>query len=246
MSKLQFIVLISLVSLLTVNGQVTNSFPDNGNVGIGTISPSSKLTVKGHVNIGDDGNYKLRVRHVDGKNHTDSNLGSLFLNYNTGKNVLVGWGPTAASDLFVAGRLGIGTTSPSHHIDVINEHQPTEAFLRFRVKDAISDYLTITNTTGSSGQFIPLIKGNHVTDTRYSLVLMGQTDESNDNGGHALLAFDARRPSGPIQTRPLFVWTSYTTKMMTMLANGNLGIGTTNPGSYKLAVKGKIRAEESK
>jgi len=224
----------------------TNTFPASGNVGIGTTTPGSKLTVKGHVNIGDDGNYRLRVRHVDGKNHTDSNIGSLYLNYNTGQKVLVGWGTTAASDLLVAGRLGIGTTSPSHHIDVINEHQSTESFLRFRVKDALSDYLTVLNSTGTAGQFIPLIKGNHVTDNRYSLMLMGQTSDTNDNGTNALVSFDARRPNGPIQTRPLFVWRSYTTKMMTMLANGNLGIGTTNPGSYKLAVNGNIRAKEIK
>ena len=30
------------------------------------------------------------------------------------------------------------------------------------------------------------------------------------------------------------------------MVSGNMGIGTTNPGSYKLAVKGKIRAEEIK
>ncbi len=31
---------------------------------------------------------------------------------------------------------------------------------------------------------------------------------------------------------------------VTILTNGNVGIGTTNPGSYKLAVKGKIAAQE--
>jgi hypothetical protein len=33
---------------------------------------------------------------------------------------------------------------------------------------------------------------------------------------------------------------------MRLNQDGNLGIGTTNPGIYKLAVKGKIRAEEIK
>ncbi|KAB5482737.1 hypothetical protein FOT42_017900, partial [Flagellimonas hadalis] len=35
-------------------------------------------------------------------------------------------------------------------------------------------------------------------------------------------------------------------EVMTLLPSGNVGIGTTNPGAYKLAVKGKIRAEEIK
>lgn len=38
---------------------------------------------------------------------------------------------------------------------------------------------------------------------------------------------------------------TYTTSMF-LTSNGNIGIGTINPGSYKLAVKGKIRAEEIK
>ncbi len=35
-------------------------------------------------------------------------------------------------------------------------------------------------------------------------------------------------------------------RRMTLTAGGNLGIGTSNPGTWKLAVKGKIRAEEIK
>ncbi|BFP40640.1 hypothetical protein FGF1_14850 [Flavobacteriaceae bacterium GF1] len=234
---------IILLAVFFGNGQLYED--PNGNVGIGTTTPSSKLTVKGNVNIGEDGNYRLRVRHIDGKNHNDSNIGSLYLNYSTGHKVLVGWGPTAASDLLVAGRLGIGTISPGHHIDVINEHQPTESFLRFRVKDAPDDYLQIVNATGSPNQFIPLIRGYHVSDNRYSMQMSGVTSEANDTGAIALINFDARRSNGPIQTRPLFVWTSYTEKKMTMLANGNLGIGTTTPDS-KLAVNGNIHTKEVK
>lgn len=143
------------------------------------------------------------------------------------------------------GKVGIGTTTPYYLFDVINTYATTEAFLRFRVADAPEDYLAIDNSTGSAGQFIPKIAGFHSSDNRYSVQFMGITSESNDVGTHALVNFDARRDNAPIQTRPLFVWTSWTTKMMTMLANGNLGIGTTTPDS-KLAVNGKVHAKEVK
>jgi len=232
-----FIVMIALLAF-QLNSQ-TNTFPSSGNVGIGTTTPGSKLTVKGNVNIGDNANYRLRTRHVDGKATNSTGLDHLHLNHNTNKNVLIGFGTTKPkSNMMVSGRLGIGFTSPTHHIDVRNDIDPIESFLRFRVKDAPNDYFSIVNSTGVSGQFIPRIIAYRTSDNRYSVQYSGATSEAKN--------FDARRANGPIQTRPLFVWTSYTTKMMTMMANGNLGIGTTNPGTYKLAVNGKIRAKEIK
>ena len=223
-----------------------NWFVDT-NFGIGTSDPGTyKLAVKGHVNIGVDGNYKLRVRHVDGKQTNSTGLDDLFLNYSTGENVRIGFGNNnPQSNLYLSGRLGIGFTSPSHHIDVQNSIDPIESFLRFRVVDAPNDYFSIVNSTGANGQFIPRLIAYRTSDNRYSVQYSGATSEANDNGSNALVNFDARRSNGPIQTRPLFVWTSYTTKMMTMLANGNLGIGTTAPDA-KLAVKGDIHAQEVK
>lgn len=231
------------------SGSVPFNIKPDGSIGINTTSPipGTKLTVNGHVNIGGTANYHLRTRHIDGKHYETAEIDQLYLNYGTGKDVLVGFGSTnPASDLKVSGRLGIGTTNPTHHIDVMNIYEATESFLRFRVQDAPSDYFTISNGTSQEGQFIPYIKGRHVSDNRTALGIMGETSDANDIGGSALIHFDARKPGAPIQNRPLFAWTSYTTRMMTMLANGSLGIGTTSTGPHKLAVEGSIGARKVK
>jgi len=92
----------------------------NGNVGIGTASPGSKLTVKGHVNIGGDGNYRLRTRHIDGKSYESTNVDNLYLNYGIGKKVYVGSfsNTSPSTDLLVSGNVGIGTTTPDAKLAV--------------------------------------------------------------------------------------------------------------------------------
>ncbi|WP_299439856.1 hypothetical protein [uncultured Aquimarina sp.] len=149
-------------------------------------------------------------------------IGNIYF-FNKGTNHLMTLNP--------AGNVGIGTTNPGAKLDILSNAGQTESLMRFKISDAPSDYLQIANSTGSANQFIPLIKGYHATDNRYSLSIMGSTSDAMDTGTNALVAFDARRSNGPIQNRPLFTWTSYTTKMMTMAANGNLGIGTTNPNA---------------
>jgi hypothetical protein len=144
-----------------------------------------------------------------------------------------------ASNFYAMGKIGVGLDNPNSLLHVISQTGQTESLARFQISDATNDYLQIVNATGAAGQFIPVIKGHRESDNRYSVQLMGATNSSNDTGSNALVNFDARIATGPIQNRPLFVWTSYTTKMMTMLANGNLGLATTNPVS-KLDVRGGV------
>ena len=145
-----------------------------------------------------------------------------------------------------SGNVGIGTTKPVAKFDVLSNPGQTETLARFHVSDAPGDYFEIENSTSSANQFIPIIKGHHVSDNRYSIQLSGSTTAVNDTGDNALVNFDARGLDGPILTRPLFVWTNYRKKLMTMTSNGDLAIGTNKTNGYKLSVNGKIRASEVK
>ena len=87
-----------------------NVIVSQGNVGIGTTSPSHKLTVAGDVNIGGTGNSSLRVRHVNGKDFDSNGFDHLYLNYSTDKNVWIG-SPTNPSSLIANGKVAVGTTS---------------------------------------------------------------------------------------------------------------------------------------
>ncbi len=76
---------------------------------------SGGMTVDKDVNIGGNTNAKLRVRHLNGKDYKSANLDHLYLNYNTGKDVYVGKFGDKASNLFVNGKIGLGTTSTGSH-----------------------------------------------------------------------------------------------------------------------------------
>lgn len=148
------------------------------------------------------------------------------------------------------GKLGLGVANPSSSLDIMaNSVSGGEHLVKFKVTDASSDYMTIQNNTGVEGQFIPSIVGFHESDNRLALRLTASTSSSADNGNSALMIFDSRlNNSGTqttISTRPLFQWSNYTSAKMTMLANGNLGLGTTTPDS-KLSVNGTIHTKEVK
>ncbi|BDD12879.1 hypothetical protein FUAX_53110 (plasmid) [Fulvitalea axinellae] len=115
----------------------------------------------------------------------------------------------------------------------------SETLATFKVSDAPTDYLKIANSTSTQNQFIPMIYGYHDSDPRAGLYLIGATSSARDSGNEPIMAFDSRLAKGPSVNRPLFAWESYGQRRMTMLANGNLGIGTSLPTS-KLSLKGTL------
>lgn len=141
------------------------------------------------------------------------------------------------------GNVGIGTASPSTLLEIVSPSiSGSERFQKFQVGDATDDYLQIANATGSNGQFIPSIRGYHVSDNRSALYMTGAIEAANDSGSTPIMMFDSRLNTTSVATRPLFGWDSYGNRKMTLTAEGKLGIGTASPGNYKLNVHGQIMA----
>ncbi|MCX2679373.1 hypothetical protein OOZ15_05405 [Galbibacter sp. EGI 63066] len=207
---------------------------------------------------GGNDSYKIHIGNTAEYHYGPVTDYSIKMNMNDVSNRGWTWGvdgvtPIAAlntqGDFQVAGnilaskRIGIGVTDPQTYIDVVNS-TASESFLRFRTQDALSDHLLIANTTGEPGQFIPLIKGKHVTDNRTAITFMGEVNPENDTGSTPVVSFNARRYNGMLTERPLFSWANYSTRLMVMHADGRLGVGTMNPRS-KLEVKGVITSSSN-
>jgi len=97
----------------------------DGDVGIGTTSPTRTLHVAGTGRFTDnlyststdvDG---IKTRFLSGAANNSTNDGTLYLQYGKSHNVSIG--ETGSSNLYVAGNVGIGTTSPSKKLDVRGE-----------------------------------------------------------------------------------------------------------------------------
>ncbi len=161
----------------------------------------------------------------------------------------------AKMTMLANGNLGIGTTTPSGMLGIQapGAIQQQEVLLKGQVSDAPEDFIKVLNGTKFDNQFVPNIWGHHASGNRYALGFTGSINEENDYGDFAVTSFNSRIYNGgwepgQVVNRPLFVWRNLSEAKMTMLANGNLGIGTTTPsgmlGIQAPAIAGTIQQRE--
>jgi uncharacterized protein with putative carbohydrate binding module len=222
---------------------------NSGNVGIGTTTPGSLLGLYSTSTIGTQ--IDLNNGSAGGRNWTVGSAGAI--NTTCGIGNLCFYDGTAGLVRLVinpTGLVGIGTTTPATllHVNQTAVTGTREIISKFTVSDANNDGLYIGNGTITDGTMVPSIQGMVNTSNAAALNFRGYTTAANDTGTNALVEFQALRTdnvtspgNGTLSTavtRPLFNFRNLTTDVMTIIPNGNVGIGSSTPIS-SLSITGR-------
>ncbi len=222
-----------------------------GNVGIGTTTPDALLQVSG------SSTPTIKIQNTSGAT-TSANLDYVISSVNstvTGRisNTRTNATYTGDADLVFynrynnalaermrinsAGNVGIGTTTPEALLHLnggtmkVVSNGDKFAFYEDDVAEATA-YFKLSNSTGSATTFNPVISmKSNIANNAYSNSIIA--DSSNDiiTSG-PLFTIMGRVNDGVVTNRALFsVDNYYNDSKFRILANGNIGIGTTSPTS---------------
>lgn len=225
MKKISTILLVIFV--LQTSAQ-TNTFPTSGNVGIGTLSPSGKLQI-----LGNTGEQSQGQIHVVGNGETGP--GDAYISFFEGAESNSKWS-FGVKDNDNAFSISYGLTM--------------DAAPKMVFKD-VTGYVGI-GTVNPTGKL--QVKGGGGEQQQGQIHVVGNGELGP---GDAYISFyEGAEPNskwsvGVKDNDNAFSISHGLTmdavpRMVIMDDTGNIGIGTVNPGTWKLAVKGKIRAEEVK
>jgi hypothetical protein len=148
-------------SFYAVSGGALMTILSSGNVGIGTTSPGSKLTVNGDARLANSGKLYLwndhSINYLDYRTWVaSSSTGMTIQNSAAGGNIL----------LIPNGNVGIGTTSPSQKLHVEGNARVTGA------------YYDSNNSAGTSGQVL----SSTVTGTDWVTISSSSLWTADTNG----------------------------------------------------------------
>ncbi|MCX6753564.1 MAG: hypothetical protein NTV03_00715, partial [Candidatus Nomurabacteria bacterium] len=222
---------------------------EKGNVGIGTTAPGAKLEITGvsgtyptmqinHSALGVEGEFlrigrtdsTLRYHSIIANNTSDSAAGN-YLAFKL-HNISTTTSQTEVMRLQGNGNVGIGTTSPNSPLTVFASNAKPNGASTSWWHTAIIDGTSAAAGVGGGIQFA----GYKTAQT--NLGFFGAIDGAKENA-------TAGNEAGALRFWTNVSDTAGLTEKMRITSGGNVGIGTTAPGSYKLNVNGNINVNNT-
>jgi hypothetical protein len=220
----------------------------DGNVGIGTTSPTSKL----HILYPGDDNAGFRLQG-DGTDNT--------LEFRTNNNIAhiqayTGSAFTTGASLALnaaGGNVGIGTTSPTQRLDVVGKIRATDDLILAQANPVIefdngsTGALRFYSLSGSIERMRVQSNGNVGIGTSSPSVTL-QVDASGGgliratrtSAGSGYIQMEADGTNGSLTANNILYFNAGGSTKMTILSGGNVGIGNISP-STTLDISGSAR-----
>lgn len=205
-----------------ISGATNLSVANSGNVGIGTTSPLEKLHVAGAIRSTSNA---IDFSTSDGMNmdyYPGGIIGRLVAINNTGTAALGLYTGNGEEKVRITsnGNVGIGTTAPGYKIDIFNAesmlYSPTTANASLRVY----------NPSATDNAFSGVELAGQNGSSEYGSTKIGSVSKSGYSADFVI----QQRNAGTYQEN------------LRVLSNGDVGIGTSDPHGYKLAVNGNAIA----